>query len=78
MIMYCCEHYGLSLLYVYIYIELQLLLFSVCLLYMCPILEAPHPRRQPKQELYKKPKYSLVNRGIYGHMARVWWGGGEG
>jgi hypothetical protein len=30
---------------------------------MCPILEAPHPGRQPKQGLYKKIIYSSVNRG---------------
>jgi hypothetical protein len=36
--------------------------FIVC---MRPVLEAPHPERQPKQRLYKKPIYSSVNRGTY-------------
>jgi hypothetical protein len=36
-------------------LELQLSLFCYLkLLYMCPILEARHPGRQPKQGLYKK------------------------
>jgi hypothetical protein len=64
MIMYCCEDYGLSLWY--ICLELQLSLFCCLkLLYMCPVLEAPHPVRQPKQGLHKKIIYFLVNRGTY-------------
>jgi hypothetical protein len=55
---------------------------------MCPILEAPHPGRQPKQGLHKRKNqyipqvteehmslYLSVNRGIYGHVPRAWGGG---
>jgi hypothetical protein len=78
-----CDIYIYVCIYIYIcmYIYICILNFNchcfvVCLLYMCPILEAPHPGRQTKQGLYIKTIYSSVNRGIYGHMfeAHRGWG----
>jgi hypothetical protein len=46
--------------------------FALC---MCLVLEAPHLGRQPKQGLYKKPIYSSIDRGIYGHVAEAQGGG---
>jgi hypothetical protein len=43
----CCDLYVLNL---------NCYCFVVC---MCPVLEAPHPGRQPKQGLYKKTNIFL-------------------
>jgi hypothetical protein len=66
MTMYCCEHYGLSLIYMS-KLELPYILYHVK-----PVMEAPDLGRQLKQGLYKKNLlYSLVNRGTYDLIYRV-------
>jgi hypothetical protein len=61
--------------------------FAVLSCCMCSVLEAPHPGRQSKQELYIKNQYIphlteehmsiyfSINRGIYGHVVRARRGG---
>jgi hypothetical protein len=66
-----CEDYGFSLIYI-----LFRLMYTISI--VCPVLEAPHPGRQPNMYYIKKAIYFLINREIYGHVARVHAGGRGG
>jgi hypothetical protein len=67
MTMYYCEHYGLSSIMSKLELLFYVLLLYVLVYPVTPILEAPHPERQPKYGLYiYNLIYSSVNRGMYG------------
>jgi hypothetical protein len=50
--MYCCEDYGLSSIMSKLELSFYVLLLYVHVYPVTPVLEAPHPRRKPKQGLY--------------------------